>query len=97
MLCLLALLIGCETSNYAPDVTPQIASRTKGQSADAAMLREGRLLFVHRCIECHTLPATWHYTNEDWREILDRMAHRASLKPAERDAILAYIRATRAQ
>ena len=50
---------------------------------------------MHRCIECHTLPPLWHYAVEDWPNIINSMAHRASLKPAERDAIVAYILAVR--
>jgi len=74
-----------------PSLPPRRASTTS-----LAKLRQGRTLFVHRCIECHTLPALWHYTPKDWIEIVNDMAHRASLKPAERDAVIAYILAVRA-
>jgi len=69
----------------------------KSQCGDIAILREGRALFVHRCIECHTLPAFWRYSVEDWPDIVNSMSHRANLKPAEREAIVAYILAVRAQ
>jgi len=87
------LLWGCETSNYAPSVTPQMARST---SSELPKLERGRTLFVHRCIECHTLPTIWRYSREDWPEIVNNMSHRASLKPAERDAVIAYILAVRA-
>ena len=58
-------------------------------------LQEGRILFAHRCIECHTLPPLWHYSAEDWPGIVSSMSHRASLKPPEREAILSYILAVR--
>jgi hypothetical protein len=90
------LLTSCETSNYAPPVTPALTrptSRTK-QNVD---LKRGRTLFVHRCIECHTLPAIWKYSDEDWPKIVNSMSHRASLKPAEREAVIAYILAVRKQ
>jgi mono/diheme cytochrome c family protein len=74
-----------------PSLPPRRASTTS-----LAKLRQGRTLFVHRCIECHTLPALWHYTPKDWEQIVNDMAHRASLKPAERDAVIAYILAVRA-
>ena len=93
----LLLLAGCETSNYAPQVTSQLskpASRTK-QDVDLAQLRQGRTFFVHRCIECHTLPAIWKYSREDWPRMVNDMSHRASLKAAERDAVIAYILAVR--
>ena len=92
---LACLLVSCESTNYVPPVTSQMATARKGQHAGLPMLREGRTLFVHRCIECHTLPVLWRYSTEDWPGIVDSMSHRASLKPAEREAIVAYIRAVR--
>ena len=74
-----------------------MAAATKGQPVDVGLLEKGRTLLVHRCIECHTLPPLWHYQIEDWPEIVNSMAHRASLKPQERDAIIAYILAVRSQ
>jgi len=87
--------MACESFNYVPLVAPQMAAATKGRRIDVATLREGRRLLVHRCIDCHTLPPLWHYAVEDWPDIINSMAHRASLKPAERDAIVAYIVAVR--
>jgi hypothetical protein len=95
LLILLACLMACESVNYVPPVTPRMAAATRGQRVDVAMLREGRTLLVRRCIDCHTLPPLWHYAVEDWPNIINSMAHRASLKPAERDAIVAYIVAVR--
>ena len=95
VLVLLACLMACESVNYVPLVAPQMAAATKGRRIDVATLREGRRLLVHRCIDCHTLPPLWHYAVEDWPDIINSMAHRASLKPAERDAIVAYIVAVR--
>ena len=101
-------LSSCSTTSFAPPpVTAELAraetrqsatGRTRGgEHADLTILREGRTLFVHRCIECHTLPAFWHYRIEDWPDIVNSMSHRANLKPAERDAIIAYIHAVRAE
>jgi len=96
LVAVLACLLACESINYVPPVTQQMTAEKKGRRVDAATLREGRTLLVHRCIECHTLPPLWHYRTEDWPEIVDSMSHRASLKPAERDAVVAYIIAVRA-
>ena len=95
LLILLACLMACESVNYAPPVTPQMAAATKGRHVDVAMLRDGRTLLVHRCIECHTLPPIWQYAVEDWPDIMNGMSDRASLKPGECDAIVAYIVAVR--
>ena len=92
---LACLLVSCESTNYVPPVTSQMATARKGQHVDLVMLREGRTLFVHRCIECHTLPVLWRYSTKDWPDIVDSMSHRASLKPAEHEAIVAYILAVR--
>ena len=98
-------LASCEATNYVPPVTTQMASANSRMKdvdpstslrTSLAKLERGRTLFVHRCIECHTLPALWHYTPKDWEQIVNDMAHRASLKPAERDAVIAYILAVRA-
>jgi len=97
LLVVVACLAGCESLNYVPPATPQMAAATKGRPVNAALLQKGRTLLVHRCIECHTLPPLWHYKTEDWPEIVNSMAPRASLKPADRDAIVAYILAVRSQ
>ena len=91
-------LSGCGTTSFAPPpVTPELAQAGKDQHGDIAMLREGRALFVHRCIECHTLPAVSSHSAQQWPRLIDEMAGRASLKPVEREAVLAYILAARTQ
>lgn len=92
---LACLLVSCESTNYVPPATSQMAIARKGQHVDLAMLRNGRALFVSRCIECHTLPVVYRYSVEDWPELVDKMSGRATLKPMERDAIIAYILAIR--
>jgi hypothetical protein len=89
-------LSSCSTTRFAPPpVTVELTRAGARQHADIATLHKGRVLFVHRCIECHTLPPVWHYRTEEWPGIVNSMSHRASLKPAERDAIIAYILAVR--
>ena len=54
---LICLLVSCESTNYEPPpVTAEMAKTGANQHVDLATLREGRTLFVSRCIECHTLP-----------------------------------------
>jgi hypothetical protein len=97
VICLIDLS-SCRTTSFAPPpVTAELAWTDASQRADIATLQKGRGLFVSRCIECHTLPPIWRYSTEDWPDIVNNMSQRASLKPAERDAIVAYISATRAQ
>ena len=96
--------VGCETANYAPVANKEMVAVSHRRDVDPstspktslAQLEHGRSLFVGRCIECHTLPPLWKYSREDWPKIVNDMSHRASLKPTERDAIVAYILAVRA-
>jgi uncharacterized membrane protein len=95
--CFICLAAGCETTNYAPPVTPAMtkSSPRAKRNVDISKLERGRMLLVHRCIECHTLPPLWKYSRQDWPQIIDSMSHRASLKRADRDAVIAYIIAVR--
>ena len=96
MLSVLITFVSCETANYIPPVTPQMAASSHSKAgADLATLQRGRTLFARRCIECHTLPPMWKYSREDWPQIVNDMSHRASLKPDEREAIIAYVLAVR--
>jgi len=97
LLGVVACLAACESLNYVPPATPQMAAAIKGRPVNVALLQKGRTLLVHRCIECHTLPPLWHYKTEDWPGIVNSMSHRASLKPADRDALVAYILAVRSE
>jgi cytochrome c5 len=92
----ICLLCGCQAAAYyvPPVATAEMA---RSEHVDLATLRRGRQLFAYRCIQCHTAPSVWHYDVDEWPPIVDSMAHRASLKPSEREAILAYIRVVRAQ
>jgi hypothetical protein len=92
-------LADCQSTNFAPPpVTPQMAAVVrKQQQVDLATLQAGRTLFVSRCIECHTLPLLSRYDAVAWPWLVGDMAARASLKPAEREALVAYILAARAQ
>jgi len=90
-------LSSCTIWKPPPPVTAEWKRDATKQHVDLGTLRQGRTLFVHRCIECHTLPVVWHYSTEDWPAIVNSMSHRASLKSSERNAIVAYILAARAQ
>ena len=91
------IFVGCENGNYIPPVTPQMTRAFPGKpGADVSTMERGRTLFAHRCIECHTLPPMWKYSRQDWPQIVNDMSHRSNLKPEERDAVIAYILAVRA-
>lgn len=88
---------GCQSlNNYPPPVTPNMAKASKRSGVTLAKLEQGRSLYVSRCIECHVLPAVSQYPAEKWPRIVDWMGERASLKPAEREAVTAYVLAAHA-
>jgi hypothetical protein len=90
------LLVSCSTT-APPEVTPQFVRANSNWGVSLAQLRQGRTLFVSRCIECHTLPPVAAHTAAEWPYLIKEMADRASLKPAEQSAVLAYILAARDQ
>jgi mono/diheme cytochrome c family protein len=91
-------LISCESTDYAPPpVTSQMARVGSGEHVDLARLHDGRALFASRCIECHTLPPVSRYSVGEWPRLVDKMSGRANLKPGERDALVAYLRAARSK
>ncbi len=95
----IANLNSCQTISFVPPprVTPELVRAKGRQHVDLATLREGRSLFVSRCIECHTLPMASRFTESDWPCIVHEMGERAKLKSAESDAVLAYIIAVHSQ
>jgi len=92
----LLLLVSC-VETRPPEVTPAMAQSGKGRHMGTVELQRGRTLFAYRCIECHTLPAIASHTESEWPHLVDKMAGRASLKPADREAVLAYILAAHSQ
>jgi predicted lipoprotein with Yx(FWY)xxD motif len=92
---LIVLLLGCESTRYAPP--PVTAQMAKTGDVDLAKLREGRTLYVSRCIECHALPSVAQHTAAQWPRLIDEMADRANLNTSERNALVAYIVAARSQ
>jgi mono/diheme cytochrome c family protein len=88
------LLVSCSTHTL-PQVTSDMAREYAGGSMTNLQLQKGRVLFASRCIECHTLPPVNGHTDSEWPHLVDAMASRASLKPSEREALLAYILAAR--
>ena len=80
------LLTSCQWARYY--TPPPAVARP---NVDFGVVEKGRRLFAERCLECHSLPPVWRYDTEEWPRIVNAMAHRAALNPAEREAILAYI------
>jgi hypothetical protein len=96
-LSLLFLLAAC-TNTTPPIVAPEmVLGKDSNRTVALTKLEHGRVLFASRCIECHTLPPVNAHDASEWPCLVSWMAKRASLKPEEREAMIAYLVAARAQ
>ena len=95
----LVLLASCQSqfNNAPPPITPAVAKAGSTSGASPNTLERGRIVFASRCIECHVLPAVANYPAERWPRIVHWMSDRAALKPADQEAVIAYILAARKQ
>src|SRR5439155_1660607 len=79
-------LSSCGTTSFTPPpVTVELVRNGSDPHRDIAILSEGRALFVHRCIECHTLPSIQRRAAVDpasarplrhWRQVHLRQRYR---------------------
>jgi len=95
----LVILASCqsELNNTAPPIAPAALNRKTNSGLNMATLERGRNVFASRCIECHVLPAIPNYSADRWPRIVHWMSDRAALKPADQEAVIAYILAARKQ
>ncbi len=56
-------------------------------------LERGRRLYVRRCSGCHTLVLPSAHGPDEWPVLVDAMAERARLKPAEREDVVRFLTA----
>jgi mono/diheme cytochrome c family protein len=54
-------------------------------------LERGRRLYVRRCAGCHTLILPAAHPPEEWPRLVDDMAKKARLRPAERDDVVRFV------
>ena len=59
-------------------------------------LERGRRLYVRRCSGCHTLILPSAHAPDDWPVLVDAMAEKARLKPAEREDVVRFLTAVSA-
>jgi hypothetical protein len=68
-------------------------ARARWPDTTRASLERGRDLYVARCSGCHPLHRPDAQPADRWATVLDEMAPRARLTPAERDLVLRYLTA----
>jgi mono/diheme cytochrome c family protein len=54
-------------------------------------LERGRRLYVRRCSGCHTLILPSAHPPDEWPVLVDAMAEKARLKPAQREDIVRFL------
>lgn len=91
---LAAGLSGCAATPLrlptAEELAPAVAVP---QTGDVEALRRGRAAYVTECAACHRLYNPADYTPAQWREIVARMARRASLPGVQAADLLLYLSA----
>ena len=66
-------------------------ARKRWPDANFHSLREGYTLFVSQCGKCHEYNSPGAYSEDDWTDILHKMARKAHLKEGEEEKVRRYI------
>jgi hypothetical protein len=93
----LAFLAAC--GGYPPHaaVPPAPASAPGVPGATTESIAKGHGLFVANCNKCHEHPDVASEPAEEWPAIVDRMGKKAEIEPADRESVLHFVLAARAQ
>jgi mono/diheme cytochrome c family protein len=73
------------------------SASTRWPGVTAGSLAAGRDLFLAKCNGCHDYPDLAAISDERWPNILDKMAKKADLGAEQRDAVLHFVLASRAE
>ena len=91
---LIFLIGGCATvavDQEAPLVTPAITDAAAARGFTGTDAQAGREVFLAKCGECHALQAPSAWTEDEWKDILPRMARRAKLDPDQARQVETYV------
>jgi len=58
---------------------------------EGKLILGGRRLYVRRCSGCHTLILPQAHAPDEWPVLVDAMAEKARLKPAEREDVVRFL------
>lgn len=86
-----------ENGVYEPGKEELTAIRAQYKDATLAQLKEGYVLYSQgACIKCHTPKNIYKRETSAWPGIIDRMAEKAKITAAEKDAVLKFVLAIKA-
>ena len=91
VLCLSAAAAGCVTSSRWSMPTAQQLSTEWSRPVDLEALDRGRVIAMTECSECHRQYWPGEYETEEWPDILEEMARRASLSGEELESVTLYL------
>lgn len=73
------------------------SASTRWPGVTVSSLSHGRELFLAHCNACHGYPDLAAISDERWPGILEKMARKAGLGAEDRDAVLHFVLAARAE
>lgn len=96
------LLVACGFPKAGPVPGPVTADNASAASArwqgtTRESLERGRTTFAAKCNACHSHPDVRAIPEAKWPEILDSMAKKADLSPAQKEEVLHFILTARAE
>lgn len=76
---------------YAPGEEELNVMKMKYSDITLETLKEGHSLYIGTCTNCHQANNIYRYSETEWTSIIEDMAAKANLKPAEKNAVYKYV------
>ena len=80
---------------YMPGDAQLKAIQVKFADVTAATLKEGHDIYVGACTNCHGKKNMYKHSEADWQNDVNRMAPKAKITDAQKDALWKYVLAMR--
>ena len=80
---------------YTPGDAQLKAIQVKYADVTAATLKEGYDVYTGPCTNCHGKKNMYHDSEAEWQHNIDRMAPKAKITDAQKDALWKYVLAMR--
>jgi hypothetical protein len=80
-----------KTSSTEPGETQLTAAKTKFPSVTMEELKKGHTIYYSSCTNCHGAKNISDRSEEQWVNVLDKMAPKAKLSAEEKDAVWKYV------
>jgi len=80
-----------------PPATPELAAvaQKRWPDLDVPKLESARQLYIQRCSSCHWLVEPRSETEKTWPTVIESMAKKAKITPAQQDQLLRYVLSVR--